>query len=68
MISKSNYELVKQAIKIHSRLKDRIYLIMYIVNMEHVSNIMETPILEEIFWHLVGCRIDDSLCDVKASI
>lgn len=61
MISKDNYDLVKQAIKIHSRLKDRTYLILYKVNAKQKSKIMETPILEENFWHLVGCKIDDTL-------
>ncbi len=61
MISKDNYELVKKAIKIHSNLKDRTYLILYKVNVKQKSKMMETPILEENFWHLVGCKIDDSL-------
>ena len=61
MISKDNYELVKKAIKIHSNLKDRTYLILYKVNAKQKSKVMETPILEENFWHLVGCKIDDSL-------
>lgn len=61
MISKDNYELVKKAIKIHSNLKDRTYLILYIVNAKQKSKVMETPILEENFWHLVGCKIDNSL-------
>lgn len=26
-----------------------------------MSKIMETPILEQNFWHLVGCRIDETL-------
>lgn len=60
MISKDNYELVKKAIKIHSNLKDRTYLILYKVNVKQKSKMMETPILEENFWHLVGCKIDDS--------
>ena len=61
MISKDNYELVKKAIKIHSKLKYRTYLILYKVNAKQKSKVMETPILEENFWHLVGCKIDDSL-------
>lgn len=61
MISKDNYELVKKAIKIHSNLKDRTYLILYKTSAKHKSKVMETPILEENFWHLVGCKIDDSL-------
>lgn len=61
MISKDNYELVKKAIKIHSNLKDRTYLILYKVNAKQKSKMMETPILEENFWHLVGCKIDDAL-------
>lgn len=61
MISKENYELVKKAIKIHSNLKDRTYLILYKVNAKQKSKVMETSILEENFWHLVGCKIDDSL-------
>lgn len=61
MISKENYELVKKAIKIHNNLKDRTYLILYKVNAKQKSKVMETPILEENFWHLVGCKIDDSL-------
>ena len=61
MISKENYELVKKAIKIHSNLKDRTYLILYKVNSKQKSKVMETSILEENFWHLVGCKIDDSL-------
>lgn len=61
MISKENYALVKKAIKIHSKLKDRTYLILYKVNAKQKSKAMETPILEENFWHLVGCKIDDSL-------
>lgn len=61
MISKENYELVKKAIKVHSNLKDRTYLILYKVNAKQKSKVMETPILEENFWHLVGCKIDDSL-------
>ena len=61
MISKDNYELVKRAIKTHSKLKDRMYLILYKVSAKEKSKMMETPILEENFWHLVGCKIDDSL-------
>jgi len=61
MISKENYELVKKAIKIHSSLKDRTYLILYKVNARQKSKIMEISILEENFWHLVGCKIDISL-------
>ena len=61
MISKDNYQLVKKAIKIHNNLKDRTYLILYKVNVKQKSKMMETPILEENFWHLVGCKIDDSL-------
>lgn len=61
MISKENYELVKQAIKVHNRLKDKTYLILYKASTKQTSKIMETPILEENFWHLVGCKIDDSL-------
>lgn len=61
MISKDNYELVKKAIRIHSKLKDRTYLILYKVNAKQKSKVMETPILEENFWHLVGCKIDASL-------
>lgn len=61
MISKDNYELVKKAIKIHSKLKDRTYLILFKVNAKQKSKVMETPILEENFWHLVGCKINDSL-------
>ncbi len=61
MISKDSYELVKMAIKVHSRLKDRSYLILYKVNAKQKSKILETPILEENFWHLVGCKIDESL-------
>ena len=61
MISKDNYELVKKAIKIHNNLKDRTYLILYKVNSKQKAKIMETSILEENFWHLVGCKIDDSL-------
>lgn len=61
MISKENYELVKKAIKIHNNLKDRTYLILYKVNAKQKSKVMETPILEENFWHLVGCKINDSL-------
>ena len=60
MISKDNYQLVKKAIKIHNNLKDRTYLILYKVNSKQKAKIMETPILEENFWHLVGCKIDDS--------
>lgn len=61
MISKENYEIVKKAIKVHSNLKDRTYLILYKANAKQKSKAMETPILEENFWHLVGCKIDDSL-------
>lgn len=61
MVTRDNYELVKQAIKVHSNLKDRTYLILYKVNAKQKCKIMETPILEENFWHLVGCKIDDSL-------
>lgn len=61
MISKGKYELVKKAIKIHNKLKDRIYLILYKSNAKQMSKIMETPILEQNFWHLVGCRIDETL-------
>lgn len=61
MISKENYELVKKAIKIHSKLKDRTYLILYKVSAKQTSKVMETQILEENFWHLVGCKIDDTL-------
>jgi len=61
MISKDNYEWVKKAIKIHSNLKDRTYLILYKTSAKQKSKVIETPILEENFWHLVGCKIDDSL-------
>lgn len=61
MISKDNYELVKKAIKIHNRLKDRTYLILYKVNAKETAKTMETPILEENFWHLVGCKFDEEL-------
>lgn len=61
MITKDNYELVKQAIKVHNKLKDRTYLIFYKVNTKQRCKIMETSILEKNFWHLVGCKIDDSL-------
>lgn len=61
MISKENYELIKKAIKIHNNLKDRTYLLLYKVNAKQKSKAMETPILEENFWHLVGCKINDSL-------
>lgn len=61
MISKENYELVKKAIKIHSKLKDRTYLILYKASVKQVSKVMETPIREENFWHLVGCKIDETL-------
>ena len=61
MISPENYKLIVQAIKIHNKLKDRTYLILYKVNAKQTSKNMEIPILEENFWHLVGCRIDDTL-------
>lgn len=61
MISKDKYELVKKAIKVHNRLKGRTYLILYKVNAKKTSKCMETPILEENFWHLVGCKIDETL-------
>ena len=61
MISKDNYELVKQAIKVHNRLKDRTYLLLYKASAKQTSKTMVTPILEENFWHLVGCKIDDTL-------
>ena len=43
MISKDNYELVKQAIKVHNRLKDRTYLILYKASAKQTSKTMETP-------------------------
>ena len=43
MISKDNYELVKKAIKIHSNLIGRTYLILYKVNAKQKSKVMETP-------------------------
>lgn len=60
MVTKENYELVKQAIKVHCKLKDRTYLILYKANAKQKCKAMETPILEENFWHLVGCKIDDA--------
>lgn len=36
-------------------------MILFKVNAKQKSKVMETPILEENFWHLVGCKIDDSL-------
>lgn len=59
MISEKNYEFVKKAIQVHSRLKDREYLILYKIGANDKSKIMHTPILEENFWHLVGCKIDN---------
>lgn len=61
MISKDSYELVKKAIKVHNRLKDRTYLILYKTSVKEFSSAMEVSILEENFWHLVGCKIDNSL-------
>ena len=60
MISKDNYELVKKAIKVYNNLKDKTYLILYKVNYKQKSKMMEITILEENFWHLVGCKIDPS--------
>lgn len=61
MISKDNYDLVKRAIKTHSRLKDRIYLILYKVNTKETAKAIEILVLAENFWHLVGCKIDDTI-------
>ena len=61
MISKESYELVKKAIKVHNRLKDRTYLILYKTSVKEFSSAIEVSILEENFWHLVGCKIDNSL-------
>lgn len=61
MIAKDKYELVKKAIRVHNRLKDRTYLILYKVNARQSAKYMETPVLEENFWHLVGCKIDASM-------
>ena len=61
MISKEKYELVKKAIQVHNKLKGRTYLILYKTNAKQTSKFMETPILEENFWHLVGCKIDEQL-------
>ena len=61
MIAKDKYELVKKAIRVHNRLKDRTYLILYKVNARQSAKYMETPVLEENFWHLVGCKIDASI-------
>lgn len=61
MISKDKYELVKNAIQVHNKLKDRTYLILYKASAKQISKHMITPILEENFWHLVGCKIDDKI-------
>lgn len=61
MISKEKYEWVKRAIKVHNKLNGRKYLILYKVSAKQLSKYMETAILEENFWHLVGCKIDNSL-------
>lgn len=61
MISKEKYELVKSAIQVHNKLKDRTYLILYKTNAKQISKHMITPILEENFWHLVGCKMDDKM-------
>jgi len=60
MISNDKYEFVKKAIKVHSGLKDRTYLILYKASAGQMAKTMETSILEENFWHLVGCKIDDA--------
>lgn len=61
MISKESYEFVKKAIKVHSNLKDRTYLILYKASAKDISKSMEMSILEENFWHLVGCKFDRSI-------
>lgn len=61
MIAKDKYKLVEKAIQVHNRLKDRTYLILYKVNAKQKAKYMETPVLEENFWHLVGCKIDGSM-------
>ena len=61
MISEDNYALVKKAIKVHGNLKGRTYLILYKTSAKHKAKVMEASILEENFWHLVGCKINDSL-------
>ncbi len=47
MISKESYEFVKKAIKVHSNLKDRTYLILYKASAKDISKSMEVSILEE---------------------
>lgn len=61
MVSQENYVLIKRAIKIYNKLVGKTYLILYKTNAKQDSKFMETSILEENFWHLVGCRIDESL-------
>ena len=61
MITKENYEWVKKAIQVYNRLVNRTYLILYKVNSTQCSKAITVPILESNFWHLVGCKIDDSL-------
>lgn len=61
MVSQENYTLIKSAIKIYNKLVGKTYLILYKTSAKHKSKFMETTILEENFWHLVGCRIDGSL-------
>lgn len=59
MISKEKYELVKKAIQIYDQLNGRTYLVLYKVSAKQVAKSMEVTILEENFWHLVGCKIDE---------
>ena len=39
----------------------RLITILYKASAKHKAKVMEASILEENFWHLVGCKIDDSL-------
>lgn len=61
MISNDKYQIIKSAIKVHSRLKGRTYFLLYKVNAKQPSGSTEFTILEENFWHLVGCRMDETL-------
>ena len=59
MISKEKYQFVQKAIQTYSPLKDKSYFILYKSSIKVPAKYLEISILEENFWHLTGCKIDD---------
>lgn len=61
MISKGNMQHIHNAIQSFNQLVGRTYLICFNGSTSQELRMIEIVITEKNFWHLSGCRIDDSL-------